>query len=128
MKPAAERTSFPFPLVVALAALAVVGAGALYRFGPSAAWLPKCPLHTLSGLHCPGCGMTRATHAMLHGDPLAAFRFNPLVMLLLPTGLAAWALRWKIGAKTAWALAAAVLAFGILRNIPAWPFTLLAPP
>jgi hypothetical protein len=49
-------------------------------------WLgaPICPTALLFGLPCPGCGLTRATVALLHGDFAAAFRFHPLVIVLAP--------------------------------------------
>ena len=37
----------------------------------------------LLGMPCPGCGTTRAFAALVQLDPLAAFRFNPLVMVTL---------------------------------------------
>lgn len=48
------------------------------------AWMPKCPVKVLTGLDCPGCGSQRALHALLTGDVAAAFRFNALLLLLLP--------------------------------------------
>lgn len=114
---------------------------ALYRFGPSAEWLPGCLFHRLTGLECAGCGMTRAVYAALHGHVAEAFRFNPLGMVLLPAALlgiglelAGWVRgsplpwRFRAGGRWAWGLAAMLLGFWVLRNVPAWPFTLLAPP
>lgn len=116
-------------LAAVLVAGIVVIAGAVVFFaGPSSPWLPKCLLHEMTGLHCPGCGMTRATHALLHGDVPGAFRFNPLVMALLPLGALALAFRFRVGIKTAWVLVLLVIVFGVLRNLPSWPFVLLAPP
>ena len=46
--------------------------------------LPTCPSATLFGVPCPGCGLTRATLALLHGDVVAAWRLHPLVFLLSP--------------------------------------------
>jgi len=37
-----------------------------------------CPFRTISGIPCPGCGMTRAFLALAEGDFLGALRFNPL--------------------------------------------------
>ncbi|MGW6449074.1 DUF2752 domain-containing protein [Lentzea sp. NPDC055074] len=56
--------------------------------------LPKCPFHWLTGLNCPGCGVTRMLHALLHGDVVGAFHFNAALFLLgLP--LAVWLFaRW----------------------------------
>lgn len=110
--------------------------------GPSGLpWMPGCIFHRLTGLHCPGCGMTRATHALLHGHPLVAFRFNPVGIILLPIALvglglelAGWArgkplsFHLNPGTRGAWIIAWTVLAFWFLRNLPWWPFTLLAPP
>ncbi len=47
--------------------------------------LPQCPFNTVTGLYCPGCGITRSITALLQGDPLAALRYNaaPLVLGLL---------------------------------------------
>jgi hypothetical protein len=51
-----------------------------------------CPLKSATGIPCPGCGLTRATAALLRGDIPASLRahaFAPLVVLaLLFTGLA----------------------------------------
>lgn len=114
--------------------------GLLYGWGPHARWFPGCLLHRLTGLHCPGCGMTRAAYASLHGDFGAAFRFNPLGMILLPGALVAIALEllvWvrgkplpvtlRVGGRWAWAMVVLILLFWVLRNIPLWPCTLLAP-
>jgi Protein of unknown function (DUF2752) len=110
--------------------------------GPSGLpWLPGCTFHQLTGWHCPGCGMTRAAHAALNGEILQAFRFNPLGMVLLPlasAGLALEILGWvrgrpqgfrlSVGSKGGWVILGLILAFWLLRNLPTWPFTLLAPP
>lgn len=41
-----------------------------------------CPLRTLSGVPCPGCGMTRAFVRVTHGDLPAALHVSPLGTLL----------------------------------------------
>lgn len=45
---------------------------------------PLCPMASSFGVPCPGCGLTRATLALLHGDVHAALHFHPLVWLLTP--------------------------------------------
>ena len=59
----------------ALGGLAVACAAfALYQLGPhDRRWLPGCTFHQLTGLNCPGCGMTRAAYATLHGRLGEAF-------------------------------------------------------
>ena len=38
----------------------------------------NCPFRSLTGIPCPGCGMTRAWLAALRLDFLAAFRYHPM--------------------------------------------------
>ena len=45
---------------------------------------PLCPVAGTFGVPCPGCGLTRATLALLRGDVRAALHFHPLVWLLAP--------------------------------------------
>lgn len=119
----------------------VLGAVYLRSQGPSAgALLPGCPIHQLTGLSCPGCGMTRAAHAVLHGRFADAFSLNPLGALAMPVflGMIAFCLPgWlcggrahpfpRLGPRFWWGALGVVVAYGILRNIPLWPFTWLAP-
>ena len=66
----------------ALGGLAVACAAfALYQLGPhDRRWLPGCTFHQLTGLNCPGCGMTRASCLLAHGDILASLRMHPLAL------------------------------------------------
>ena len=41
-----------------------------------------CPFRLLSGISCPGCGMSRALFALLTFDFNQAFNMHPLVFLL----------------------------------------------
>ncbi len=124
----------PLALVL-LAVFAAAGLVALYRVDPSHSdRYPKCAFHWLTGLHCPGCGSTRALHALLHGRLGEALQMNALLVLGIP-GLAlmvVWQRRYGIGhaamARLATGIALLVVAFGIVRNIPRPPFDLLAPP
>jgi hypothetical protein len=64
----------------ALVATALVAGAALFvRLGP-----PICPTALFLGIPCPGCGLTRATIALLHGDVSTALGFHPLVFVLAP--------------------------------------------
>lgn len=104
-------------------------------------FLPRCLFHDATGLHCPGCGNTRAAHALLHGDVLEAFRQNAYTLLALPfLAVAAWRswyawvcperakpsrLKWRQSHTlvAVWGL----MLFWILRNLPWAPFAWLAP-
>ena len=102
--------------------------------------LPPCLFHRLTGLYCPGCGAGRACYSILHGEFLEAFCYNPLMTVLLPliglyiaARMADWIITGenhidrKINAKFLTWVLVAVVVYGAVRNIPVFPFTLLAP-
>jgi hypothetical protein len=124
---------------VALVAAAAAAAGLLWIVDPHQAGnpLPPCPSRWLTGLFCPGCGSTRALHALLHGDLPGALAMNPLLVLSLPA-VAVLALDWlrmlpanlaavatRLGNARAWAVL--LIGYGVLRNLPWPPFSWLAP-
>ena len=43
-----------------------------------------CPFHMLTGLYCPGCGVTRCISALLQGNWQAALRSNAAIVVLAP--------------------------------------------
>ncbi|MDQ3106705.1 MAG: DUF2752 domain-containing protein, partial [Actinomycetota bacterium] len=104
------------------AALAVVG-----LIDPSRHTLaPPCPLRTLTGLDCPLCGATRATHALLGGDVFRALDHNALYVALLPILVLVvllWLVRgdapnWSRRPFATWSLVAAGAMFFVARNVP----------
>jgi len=105
-------------------------AAVLFAFDPVRVNIyPACTFHRLTGLWCPGCGTTRALHQLLHGNVAAAFRFNALSMSMLPVA-GYLIVRGDVSTLKPtwiWLLLVVIVAFGVLRNIPAYPFTLLAP-
>jgi hypothetical protein len=126
--------------VLAAAVLVPLLAGVLYAYPPAEySFYPRCLFFVMTGWHCPGCGATRCVHALLRGDLGQALGYNALFVLLLPliglwvahVGYLQWTGRplvkrrwptWAIGL-----LVALVAAFGVLRNVPVYPLTLLAP-
>ena len=100
---------------------------------------PPCLFYALTGLHCPGCGTLRGLHQLLHGNLIAAFGYNPYTMLALPVIgyaflsallLSAYGKRLPtvfVHPILIWGLLVAVLSFWVLRNVPVYPFTVLAP-
>jgi hypothetical protein len=105
-------------------------AAALFAFDPARASIyPVCMFHQMTGLWCPGCGTTRALHQLLHGNVAAAFRFNALSMALLPVAgyLMVRGDASRLKPTWIWLLLVVIVAFGVMRNIPVYPFTLLAP-
>ncbi len=124
-----------------VAAILVVAAGvwALRTFDPNAAGnpFPPCMFHLLTGYFCAGCGITRALHALVHGDLMAALRFNVLAVGLLALSPFAvlWHTGWRprilepvarsMGHPAPWLVL--LSAYWILRNLPWPPFSWLAP-
>ena len=54
-----------------------------------------CPIKYLTGISCPGCGMTRAIRAAVRLDFAAAFYYHPLWVLLPVLGILYLILRRK---------------------------------
>lgn len=118
------------PLVI------LCGAVYLYRYGSPFV----CVFYQLTGLYCPGCGAGRALSAIVHGDFLAAFRYNVFFLIAFPV-VAYYLLKqyirfvfqkdplpfFNIRLSTYNCVMLGILAFWILRNLPFLPFSLLAP-
>lgn len=104
----------------------------------SSSWYPQCPFKALTGLDCPGCGVTRALRALVTGHPGRALDHNALfvvVAVVAVVWLAANAVRSRRGRPplrvrhaAAWSVAAgvALVAFWVLRNVRWGPFGWLA--
>jgi hypothetical protein len=74
-----------------IAAAILAGAAIiLFLYSPSRhSFYPVCPLHYLTGLKCPFCGLQQMLHHLLHGQMRAAFSDNPFLFILLPY-IAGW--------------------------------------
>ena len=91
--PPASRYGLPAALVRArgftwIAAGVTTGLLALNQAGIP---LRECPFRTLTGLPCPGCGLTRSCLCLLRGDlgqSVAYHAFGPLLMVIGLTGFA----------------------------------------
>jgi hypothetical protein len=140
----ASTTTIPFSSERYFAAggiaAAVAGAGAVWYFDPTTSgFFPACPLYTLTGFACPGCGMTRGFHALFHGDIVTALDYNALIPLIIVffgylflsmllvavRGRGLGVGKWSI--SLIWGTLVILLIFGILRNLPFYPFTILFP-
>lgn len=103
---------------------AVLGAGAVYAvFASRFGGLP-CPFCLLTGLQCPGCGVTTLLLCLLHGDWQGAWTANPFLLATSPLlGAILWRFWWKDSRPSrAWqtlaaGYIAALLLWGIVRNI-----------
>ena len=127
---------------ILLVTIAVITMSLLYFFYPagSGSFHPNCIFHELTGLFCPGCGSQRATSALLHGNVIKAADLNILFIVSIPLILySAFVFTWngfnkrKISQRIFYspvfvkAFLLVVIIFGILRNLPFYPFRWLAP-
>lgn len=93
-----------------------------------------CPIKKITGLYCPGCGVTRMCLSILKGNFYQAFRYNPLIFISLPFFLFYYFIclfethkkrpsKIRILEPYIWYFLIAIfLVFGILRNIPFFDF------
>lgn len=106
---------------------------------------PPCPLFALTGLACPLCGGLRATHDLVHLDLAGAWSSNALWTVAAPMLVAAW-MWWvvrtirpgapprlpsrRLTSRTPTvvgiAVAALLVVFGVIRNLPG-PAAVLTP-
>jgi hypothetical protein len=127
-----------FAVALTLSSLAAILI--LRLFNPvSSGLFPPCPFRALTGLNCPGCGTSRGLHQLLNGHPIVALDLNPLMVLALPimayvfVSYALVAVRGRglpkvfIPAPLIWVIFWVIVSFWVLRNIPVYPFTILAP-
>lgn len=82
--------------------------------------VPFCPTRGLLGIPCPGCGLTRATQAILVGDLHGMLHFHPLAPIVTPVFIAA-------------ILRVVLVSSGLIRpgvdpmsRIPKWMWTVFA--
>lgn len=127
--------------LIIIGVLAFFGMLALYFFwNPSDTNLfPKCPVYSVTGIYCPGCGSQRAVHQIINGNIIEGIRHNYLIALLLVVmlyeafvyimnnllnkGIA----NYLHKSKVTLGVLMIVILFWVLRNINIYPFTELAP-
>lgn len=60
--------------------LCLLYVAAAWLFPQATGSIVRCPLLTLTGIHCPSCGLTRAAIALLHGRIAEAISLNILII------------------------------------------------
>jgi hypothetical protein len=122
-----------------LAVLAGVTVWVVARNPLKSTVFPPCPLHASTGIWCPGCGATRASYLMLHGDLVSAMHFNAMWVVLAPfvayqvVAFAAeahgvrWLRRIPMTQPVIAALLVAIVGFAVVRNLPFEAFEVLNP-
>jgi hypothetical protein len=113
-----------------IAAAAALCLAVVYTFAPSEnSFYPDCLFLRVTGWECPGCGSTRALHALLHLRLAEAMALNPLFTMAFPL-LMLWALLQYVAVlrggrmfaiplhRNAYAaLSVAAVLFGVVRNL-----------
>ncbi len=141
MNQAVFKSSTTERILAAAGIVATIGGAAfVWFFNPTTAgFFPVCPLLKMTGIACPGCGLTRGFHALFHGDFLTALGFNALlpvfafVFAYLFVAMVLIAGRGKVikfqifQPFLIWGFLILSLVFAVARNLPYYPFTLLYP-
>ncbi len=63
---------------------ALIGLGVATLLIGEVGGVTTCPWAGLLGVPCPGCGLTRATWAILNGHPADAIALHPFVLVAVP--------------------------------------------
>lgn len=81
MRRVGVRRDLSTPERIGVLGIGVLLAGAVWPtvVGATGLGLP-CPLRTLTGVPCPGCGLTTGAVALSHGQFGAAFAANPVIL------------------------------------------------
>lgn len=109
-------------------------------FPPDTNFYVPCLFHLSTGLHCPGCGSTRAVSSFMHGDITIGLKNNLLIILWGPyliyrlfLVIFSWIdgkqrVIWSPPSSTIIIFLIITIIYTILRNLPIEPFvTLFAP-
>lgn len=130
------KKKFRTGLLVGIIALAVL----FFLLDPSKNQLfPRCAFNALTGYYCPGCGSQRAIHSLLHLNIAGVvgnnFLFLPAVLAIIYHYIHTFLnkkFNWRLPnifymKNTPWVIFGIILLFWLLRNLPVYPFSVLAP-
>ena len=118
-------------IILFLIGLIAIIYGVLFKLGI----VIPCVFHEITGLYCPGCGITRMILSILKLDFYQAFRYNNLIFVFLPLILVYvcdFLIKWiksdpnylykKTSDKIWFILLIITLLFGVFRNVPAFDY------
>jgi Protein of unknown function (DUF2752) len=129
-----------YKILIAIASMLAVAI--YFQFDPAITTnnFPKCPLYSFTHLYCTGCGSQRAFHQILHGNFIQATHYNVMAVIFLPYILLKYlidlvnylfkksiSLSFYSNQKVNISILVVFIIFTVLRNIPLYPFNLLAP-
>lgn len=139
-RPGIIKKKIRIMIMAAILLILLAGTLFLYYHNPKGELKLACPVRFLTGYYCPGCGAGRACYALLHGQLYQAFRYNPLLVIILPW-LAVYyticGIQWLVYGKESVSIhipeqipmtvLVISLIYGVVRNMEVYPFILLAP-
>ena len=102
---------------------AVVVAVLLLYFGATFVFPMKCPVLWLTGISCPGCGITRGLLAICRLDFAAAWRYNPMsfyLPVILPVLAVCHFRKAQKAVNTLLWISAGLLILVYLCRLPVW--------
>ena len=88
-----------------------------------------CPIRSITGFKCPGCGVSRMAISLLRLDFASAWNANPVILLMVPFGvyiavkMSISYVRFnkktlsKVDSILVYIACAVLIIFGVLRNI-----------
>ncbi|MBQ9833761.1 MAG: DUF2752 domain-containing protein [Bacilli bacterium] len=109
----------------------LVGSYTYYFLYENFSFSIDCLFHKITGYYCPGCGITRMIFSIIKLEFYQAFRYNPLVFIMLIFFVFCQVINIilkrnykKITFKKEYALLllVVVILFGIMRNIPLFDY------
>ena len=130
------KTWFRILFGICVPAAAICGILYLQKYGSPF----FCITYQTLGIYCTGCGAGRAAYSLVHFKLLQALDYNALFVVCAPFA-AYYIIKvylrvvcgrdilpfFNFSYRASLAILCIVVAFTILRNIPVFPFTVLAP-
>lgn len=133
-----EKKEQVFRILIIAAAVIVLSLVYFVIDARHSGFFPRCPFFVVTGFLCPGCGSQRAVSSLLHADIIQAMHYNILLVASLPVLLYSSVVsvsnvfRVKPLIQTIFystvfvkIVFVIIVLFWIVRNIAAWPFTML---
>ena len=118
-----------FKKTVLISAAVLLGGCVYALFYSKTGFGIPCLFHLITGLNCPGCGVTRMLLHLIHFDFVNAFRDNAVLFCMLPfllLLLGYWLYRYiRHGTQKAnkaieipcWVFVGILLTWGVVRNL-----------
>lgn len=82
-----KKKKISIGIVTSLLLIAIMGIVLVKVYNPEEVFFIPCMLNKLTGIKCPGCGMTRSVHYLVNGNIKQAIWYNlmliPIIILVI---------------------------------------------